>query len=182
MSSYGQSILKEILERNVKGTFHENYRPEWMFGLELDFYYPQHKLAFEFQGDQHLHTPIYGEQALIRQKKNDKIKRMVVRAHGITIIQIQACDLYHGAVRKKISQRGFPKVLVKCKQIACPKGKEYRKLLKEKYNAPSAYKKGSKMRKKLKTEAISKLSNSYHNHFIGDKLFIKAQKTKENNQ
>lgn len=42
--SYGQSLMKEYLQLAMEYPFVENHRPDWLLGLELDFYFPDLKL------------------------------------------------------------------------------------------------------------------------------------------
>lgn len=104
--SYGQSLLREILLRSIYGTPFENYRPEWMHGLELDFFYEDHGLAFEFQGDQHF-MPVYGGLALGRQQDNDKRKRARCKELGIVLVKVEAWELAKPKLKAKIDSGRF---------------------------------------------------------------------------
>lgn len=100
-TSYGQTLLRDILTRSISGTFVENHRPEWLRGLELDFYYEQHGLAFEFQGDQHF-VPVFGAVALQRQQANDTLKRRLCRERGVILVKVEAVELRKLKLRAKI--------------------------------------------------------------------------------
>lgn len=67
----------------------ENYRPHWLCGLEIDFYFPRLKLAIEIQGLQHyVQIPKFHkdneeyEQQLIR----DYFKQVILKREGIALI------------------------------------------------------------------------------------------------
>jgi len=91
-TSYGQRLLKERLSFAINGEPLENHRPNWLMGLELDFYYPDHGLAFEFQGDQHF-LPVFGEEALIKQQRNDSWKRLACRQNHVVLVKVEAWEL-----------------------------------------------------------------------------------------
>ena len=62
--------------------------------LELDFYFPQLKLAIELNGPTH-YLPIYGKEKFERQKRNDRIKRECCRDLGIHLIEISLMSGVH---------------------------------------------------------------------------------------
>lgn len=54
---------------------------------ELDIYIPSLKLAFEAQGPTH-YLPIYGDERLAAEQKNDQEKRDICKAKGIELIEV----------------------------------------------------------------------------------------------
>lgn len=56
--------------------------------FELDMYIPDLKIAIEFNGPSH-YLPIFGEERLIRQLKNDSIKRSLCSDLGIYLIEVK---------------------------------------------------------------------------------------------
>lgn len=89
--SYGQRILTEILEHLFSGVkARQNARPWWLEGLEIDIFYPEMRIGFEFQGDQH-YVDIYGN--LSDQKARDARKKEICRQRGIKLFLIDAIDL-----------------------------------------------------------------------------------------
>lgn len=53
MSKLESYLSKELYTRFGQYSIRQNYRPDWMDGLELDFYIQELKLAAEIQGAQH---------------------------------------------------------------------------------------------------------------------------------
>lgn len=99
-TSYGQSLLRDILTTRIVGIPIENARPDWLHGLELDFYYPEHELAFEFQGDQHF-VPVYGENTLSSQQIRDRQKRALCKQRGCVLVKVEAWELRHVHLKNK---------------------------------------------------------------------------------
>ena len=70
--SYGQNLLKQYLNLLITNKIlNINYRPDWLFGMELDIFYPELGLAFEFQGHQHF-APSESFGNCVDQKNRDK--------------------------------------------------------------------------------------------------------------
>lgn len=95
--SYGEDILDKYVHLMTGVPFERNYRPAWLLGLELDFYFPSVHAALEFQGDQHYKPVWFPNQvqcsSYCRIKLNDKAKRRICASKGITLLRIDACDL-----------------------------------------------------------------------------------------
>lgn len=154
--SYGQDLLREYLELIGKGKYIENFRPDWLNGLELDFYFPGKKLALEFNGDQHYAHTEFGSP--YSQWSRDRLKRELCKKRGIRLAIIDACDLEY---TRLIGRIGGNKKMVQMNRkklrILNKKSKAYRKLLIEKYDSVTARKKGSKIR----VESLNKMNNRY---------------------
>lgn len=87
----GEDRIRELFEE-VTGWPFEKARPLWLKGrgrhpLELDGYNEEHRVAFEYQGEQH-YQPLYGQKALSKLKKNDDRKRMLCRRYGVHLIRV----------------------------------------------------------------------------------------------
>ena len=87
-SKKSQYILKSMLQTLFpEQEIVEEYRHSSLSNLELDYYLPQLKLAFEYQGQQH-----YTEQSFIRPlsiiKQLDNLKLQKATELGITVIRI----------------------------------------------------------------------------------------------
>lgn len=63
-------------------------KPAFLQGLELDIWIPELRIAFEFQGAQHLRQFEYlgGEEALSATKERDSRKAALCKQHGIKLI------------------------------------------------------------------------------------------------
>lgn len=156
--SRGQEILKRYLLRFLPYEMHENVRPDWLFGLELDFWFPQHNLAFEFQGGQH-YVPRDGDRAaLARQWTNDSRKKHLCRERGVLLIRIDAFHLGGGSLLGRIkavaSHNHFR--LPEIKKAFLKTGEKrdlerqsvaYRCMLRETFNCPTAHRRGAQPRR-----------------------------------
>lgn len=68
----------------------ENYRPEWLFGMEIDFYFPDLGLAVEVNGRQHydrvsFQTGIEHD----RQRRRDAKKKRIILSRGLKFIIVR---------------------------------------------------------------------------------------------
>lgn len=74
----------------------DNYRPDWLKGLEIDRFYPEIKVAVEFQGIQHLRPTKQLEQTreqFFQQLEKDTLKRRLCEEQGITLVTLGLLDL-----------------------------------------------------------------------------------------
>jgi len=88
--SYAEDLVKKVLKFYLpRNKVFYNYRPTWLKNpktgnnLELDIYYPNLKLAIEYQGLHH---------KLEEQRKKDAIKQSVCDKRGIYLLYI--CAVY----------------------------------------------------------------------------------------
>src|ERR1700744_4986390 len=102
-TSYGQSLMRELIQKTISSPFVENYRPDWLLGLELDFYFPGLNLAIEFQGGQH-YTPVHGLGNLYSQRRRDTQKRKICSERGIVFLRLEANILEVGLFRAKLKR------------------------------------------------------------------------------
>jgi very-short-patch-repair endonuclease len=86
-------MVKDItsfeVRKNDRSTI---FNPITNYGLELDIYIKELSLAFEIDGPMH-REPIYGEERLSLQEKNDKIKDEQCLKQGIKLIRISTDDI-----------------------------------------------------------------------------------------
>lgn len=120
--SIGEAYMREYLSLIVDTRGSEDgARPEFLVNpytgerLELDRYYPVHKVAFEFNGRQHYQaSKKYSRKQVEAQKRRDAVKRRICKEQGITLVVIHEQDLsLHGMIQKvgtllpRRSLRGF---------------------------------------------------------------------------
>ena len=114
--SKGENKLYEILKSNFPNeTVERNARPNWLEKLELDIYFPEKNLAYEYQGEQHRYpVSIFGgQEGLARQKRNDSKKRALCKLKGVTLVEIWYDEpLTSSFVMNKTKQLGFPKEII----------------------------------------------------------------------
>ncbi len=134
--SYGQALMCVYLDALIGDVISlHNYRPEWLNGMEIDRYYPQLRVGFEFQGGQHF----FDNYSIHRDAyKKDLCKRNDVRLIALTARELQMNVLvgrFGGHKLKKM--RGVKKLTVNPKALS-QLAIEYRKFLKETYEDRSA--------------------------------------------
>ena len=155
--SYGQSLLGEFLSEMMPYNRVENHRPAWLYGLELDFYFPELSLAIEFNGDQHYYdTTSFGSPD--RQIINDNKKKILCAKNDINLCSVVASDLEYtrlvGVLKRTSKHRTTINKIIK---EAVVKNKEqlsilnksairYRSSLIKSYNSPTARKDGTLVR------------------------------------
>lgn len=137
-TSYGQQICYEYIRAIAPVEPEQNVRPSWLFGMELDFYFPDHNLAIEFNGDQHYFST--GLSADPRpQQQRDWRKRWICKQRGIKLIRVKAIDLVYSRMRG-ILKKHFALKKHKKRTELDAKAKAYRKMLVERYDSPTAVK------------------------------------------
>lgn len=137
--SYGQDMLAAYLRNMVEEKPIQNYRPDWLLGMELDFYFPTSKVALEFNGDQNL-IPTNLKADPMPQIRRDCKKRAICVQRGIKFKSLEAIDLEYTRLAGVFRKLKLPKLeahlpALKNLNIRC---KEYRKGLILKYNSPTA--------------------------------------------
>lgn len=103
--NYGQDLAKRMLSEYLGPPSHENYRPSWLHGLEIDIYWESLRIAVEFQGDQH-YVPVFGYSSFNSQVRNDRSKKRMLSDLGITLIRIQAIDLEYTRLNRILRRSG----------------------------------------------------------------------------
>ena len=111
--SHGENKMYEIVRAKYPNEqVLRNERPNWLKNesgnnLELDVFFPELNLAFEYPGRQHReHVPFFGTvDDFKRQKKNDEIKRTKCKLRGISLIEIWFDDpLNKTFINRKIKE------------------------------------------------------------------------------
>jgi hypothetical protein len=88
-----------------------DHRPAWLFGMELDFYFPDLALAIEVQGRQHklwcptMQPTVEDYQA---QRRRDASKRRITHERGITLLCWKGFTGMQKSLRRACPGRKFP--------------------------------------------------------------------------
>lgn len=155
--SYGQQLLSQYLQHLLPFEVHENARPDWLKGLEMDFWFPGLRLAVEFQGAQH-YAPRDGDfHAFRRQRHNDRRKRQVLTARGILLIRVDAIHLGYGALLCRLRSvakmhgvvlpvRDGREALRGCRDLDRA-ARAYRQILRDKHDDPTVRRRGKAPRR-----------------------------------
>ena len=91
MSKLEKYLSKQLYSRFGQYSIRQNYRPDWLEGLELDFYIDEIKLAAEVQGEQHYKFIQHFHKSIENfelQKKRDEKKEYICREKGIKLFEI----------------------------------------------------------------------------------------------
>lgn len=84
-------LSKELYTRYGHLSIKRNYRPDWMEGLELDFYIEEMKIAAEVQGEQHYRFVEYFHRTIENfesQQNRDAKKSVICRNSGVKLYEI----------------------------------------------------------------------------------------------
>lgn len=189
--SFGEKHLGKylrVLFPNVD--FLTNYRPDWLRGLELDFYSEDLKLGIEFNGEQH-YRPIEafgGEEKFKIQQFHDNLKFKYCREKNVTLIVVQAKDLNYtnltGIFKNFSAHISYLTNEAKIvRQLDGRSGKYKRSLLKR-YNPVGGFsKRKEKQTAKKQSKKQWKKVKKYEKRFLKHKNSIcfkqKLQKAKE---
>lgn len=85
VGSSGEKILLSFFEN--KNLFpHYNKYYKWLDNLQLDFYFPEYKLAVEVQGEQHFIETDFFNKTLNKQIKYDEKKKILCEKNNITLL------------------------------------------------------------------------------------------------
>lgn len=106
MKSVGESLMCDYLDAYIgQHKYIDNYRPTWLTNpktgqpLEIDRYYPELKVGYEFQGEYHL-RPIEGTDEFKYRRYLDALKRRLALQHGVRIISVEPIDLTMNVMRR----------------------------------------------------------------------------------
>lgn len=161
--SYGQRLLGRYLEALVPHRYLEDHRPDWMNGLELDFWFPDIGFAVEFNGDQHYFPTGFGDHR--PQSFRDRAKKEICTHLRIPFLIVDASMLEYtilqGKIKRKIGRRNMTPAssgnYQALKQINAD-AIQYRKTLIKNYGAATAHRRGSKRRLNAGANLFAKYS------------------------
>ena len=106
----GEAIMHEALALIVAtDVCQEGARPEFLRNpatgerMELDRYYPNDRVAFEFNGRQHYAaTERFSKDKVMAQRKRDAVKRQICKKYGIKLVVVRAEDLTFVQMLRKV--------------------------------------------------------------------------------
>lgn len=101
---YSERRMKRLLDKIYPNDeYQDNVRPDWLVNpetgklLELDRYYPQLNLAFEYNGLQHYevcfgNSKEHERNRLLTQRQRDKAKQELCKKQGVTLVVVTYND------------------------------------------------------------------------------------------
>lgn len=106
----GEALMRSFLSLIVDSTESEDgARPEFLVNpasgerMELDRYYPVHRVAFEFNGKQHyVATGRFTKQEVAAQRKRDKLKQRICKERNVHLVIVHAEDLTLTGMLRKV--------------------------------------------------------------------------------
>lgn len=112
MKSYGEKLLGELLKLVFANRFRiiVNSRPQFLYGLELDFYIPELKIAFELQGEQHydLVDDFYStNEKFVKQVLNDIQKDLLCIKNGVLLVKLTPLETTPKLFKRRIRDSLF---------------------------------------------------------------------------
>lgn len=111
VANRGERLMKAMLDITVDDdNFLDNARLQWTVSgagdnpLEFDRFYPDAKVAIEFQGRQHYEevTFRYGKSNLQQQQNRDGLKALACLRQKVTLVEIPDIDLSHETLVAKL--------------------------------------------------------------------------------
>ncbi|HHW08459.1 MAG TPA: hypothetical protein GXX29_00635 [Firmicutes bacterium] len=101
------SVLIDSAEYVDNGYFGFLINPETNEQLQLDRYYMNFKVAFEFNGDQHYKSSaLFDKETVAKQMRRDRIKKEICKHMGITLVIIHWNDLHNiGALLQNLPNK-----------------------------------------------------------------------------
>lgn len=152
--SYGEGILNRYILLLVPHAYVQHHRPDWLLGLELDFFFPFVRVGIEFQGDQHyVNTDFCQNSKGVIYRDGSKFK--LCKLNNVTLIRVDACDLeYTRLLRKFKAVRRFASKAMLHENKASlralnKESTQYRRLLVSKFDSVTARRKGNSRREAL---------------------------------
>lgn len=106
----GEALMRSFLSLIVDSRECEDgARPEFLVNptsgerMELDRYYPVHRVAFEFNGPQHyVATGPFTKQQVAAQRKRDRIKHRICKQRNVHLVVVHAEDLSLTGMLRKV--------------------------------------------------------------------------------
>ena len=175
-------LAKELYTRFGQYSIRQNYRPDWLEGLELDFYIDELNLAAEVQGDQHYQFVEWfhrTKENFQKQLDRDAKKSLICRQRGIKLFEIfteKDADLFITTIKEKnkpkekyFYQEPSPNYRTYKKLLMQKGNKKIKKL--ESTNSPEERKKRiEKCKRKLELAKCGKIKATEHDFIVWEKI------------
>jgi hypothetical protein len=157
------SKLEKYLSTALYTTFgqysiRQNYRPDWLEGLELDFYIDEIKLAAEVQGEQHYRFIEHfhkDHKGFMAQRERDEKKEYLCRLHKVQLFEVHTekdADLFVLKV-KEVTIANTPKYFYQDESPCDPRARKNGG--KEKWHEIENRKKSGNTRKQIKKANVN---------------------------
>lgn len=108
-TGYRRSKLEKFVYKMLRKDFPKiklSKPNTYINGWELDIYVPNHSIAIEIDGIFH-YKPIFGEEKLLKIKKNDRKKTKMCKDNGIKLFRIKDTLLKFKEVEAEILYKKF---------------------------------------------------------------------------
>lgn len=101
--------MKAILDNIFSNQIHkDNCRYKWLNGMELDRFYPNLKLAFEYNGEGHFQEIPFFRGSLKEFQQRDQLKRELCQKANITLIEMNYFEpLTEQTILKKLYEKNI---------------------------------------------------------------------------
>ena len=110
-SSYESKVIRILRAGSIKFEREKTFKDLQQGRYRYDFYIPGRNVLIEVDGEQHW-KPVYGRQALLKQKEHDRRKNTYALAHKISLYRIPFWEIDN---IKKLNDLFQNKYLVKSK-------------------------------------------------------------------
>lgn len=105
-SSYESKIIRILRAGSIKFEREKTFKDLQQGRYRYDFYIPARGVLIEVDGEQHW-KPVYGRQALLKQKEHDRRKNSYALAHKIPLYRIPFWEIDNLKTSKDLFQKKF---------------------------------------------------------------------------
>lgn len=106
MSSYEDKVIRILRAGSIKFVREKTFDDLQHGRYRYDFYIPSRRILIEVDGEQHW-KPVYGRQALLKQKEHDRRKNSYALANKIPLYRIPYWEIDNIKKSKDLFQKKF---------------------------------------------------------------------------
>lgn len=106
MSSYEDKVIRILRTGSIKFVREKTFDDLQCGRYRYDFYIPSRNILIEVDGEQHW-KPVYGRQALLKQKEHDRRKNSYALANKIPLYRIPYWEIDNIKKSKDLFQKKF---------------------------------------------------------------------------